>query len=331
MGLLKGNMAVTRFVVTPTEKGTDASVESLTQSEVFENAFRYYAWDDTEVPRDGVKRGWVHPSEPTDGRSVHLNPGMYGFSLREDKININATFKRIAIRQAEKNRLDALEREKLSREERRAIKEAVLEDLARRALPTVSLVDLVYDPKGRILYVLSTSSAQTETAAAYFAECFGVRLTHRESPLAESSRDFLLWLWMQNDDGKITVEDRLTLTAAGTGEKMIVVGEDPAKSADAGYGLSTGKRPSELRFMLDVDDHEFKLGLVASGDGVVISRLGAPRVAGKADELLDERWGLLQIVLTNLDKLEEKAAEAREDEKAWERKADAWISEQLGA
>jgi hypothetical protein len=328
MGLSKGNMTVVRFAVKPRAGAPDVAVEALGDTQGFDSAYEPYAWVDNTPPRDGVRRGWVHPCDPTRPDFASVNPSAYAFTLREDKIAINATYKKIAVTDAENRRKETLGVTKLSRSDRKDIKEAVLEDLQRRALPSVTLVDVVYVPKSRMLYVFSSSASQIELATNYFSECFDVFLD-RFDGIEGAGYDHLLWVWMQ-EAKEIVVEDRLTLERVGTGEKTIVVGEDPGTSEDAKYGLSRGKRPSELRFLFTVDDHVFKVGLVASGAGTTISRLGAPKVAAATpEELLDERWGLCSLVVDRLDHLAEVSAAEREAA-GWDKRAAAWIDAQSG-
>lgn len=331
MGLMKGNMTVMRFSVLPQKDATDITVEALSDAQGFDSAFLPYAWREADPPREGAKLGWVHPCDPTRYDFVRVNPAAYAFALRKDTFKVDPTYTRIAFAAAEKLWCATHEMDKVPRAVRRDIREAVLEDLANRALPKVALVDLVYDPRSRILYVFSASAAQVEDAVAYFTEGFAVVLEPLTLEVGLGS-DHLLWLWMAHDalegDERVMLEDQITLARLGTGEKMIVVDDAPATAMDAKYGLSRGKQPSELRFQLAAGEHLFKVGLVALGTTVGIARLGAPKVqAATFEELLDERWGLCGQALGALATLEKRSIQEREGAD-WAARLQAWVAQQ---
>lgn len=333
MGLMKGNLAYTKFSIVPREKKDDITVEQLTSTETFVEMFDTYAWVDSV---GGSKRGWVSPLDPSEGRAHRVAPRYWAFSLREDKISINATYKKIRISQAERSWMDAHGASRVPISVRRDLRDAITTDLTERALPAVQLVDVLCSPADRAVYVFSTSANQIEVVREFFCETFDVSL--RVEPTAKDEADasgHLVWLWLRSQQSggqpEVASEDRLTLTRWGTGEKTIVVGEEPSTSEDALRGLLGGKRPTDFRFTLKTNDHEFKLGVALVGDDVVVTRMAVPPVTGTGEEKLDERVSLFLTAEDELAGLFVESCNAREDQEDWKRQVADWIATKTDA
>lgn len=329
MGLLKGNAAYTMFRVVPRKGQNDYQVQRLANTAIFDDLYNQFAWLDGAVHNDALRRGWVSAIDPSSTDPFSSATALRAFSLREDKVSINPTYKKICIRRAEEAWKLEHGVERVPRTIRTELKDDVTTHLLERALPAVSLTDVLLDPEKRRLYIFASSASAVEATRAYFSECFDVSL-ELDDTQDEGGKDFLLWLWMHVGEGstpEIWAEDRLTLLKWGTGEKTIVVDEDPAEAQDALRALVGEKRPCDFRCVINDADLEYKVAVVAEGDRAMVTKLGLPATTGSSDpkEKLDERISIFLGFIEMFARLQQEAADAAENSTTWQERVNEWI------
>lgn len=187
MGLLSGGLNGRRYrITTPLPEG----FRDLYLEQVREAAF-------TPAPVAGDREprvGWCDPFEAAN-TSFELNTFLFDryvvLTARIDKKTVNARYLKIAVTERTLQVMEERGTEKLSKDDRGAIAEAVEAELYSRALPSVNLCDVAWDIHTGEVLIFATSDATLELVELLFEETFGVNL-HRER-MADWLSDKLEW------------------------------------------------------------------------------------------------------------------------------------------
>ncbi len=98
------------------------------------------------------------------------------FSFRIDKLSVPANTARLYIKRRVQERLDSTRRMKMPREEREEISDGVKMELLRRALPSITAIDVVWDMNAGRIRFHSTSAAANEEFLIRFNQYIGLKL-----------------------------------------------------------------------------------------------------------------------------------------------------------
>lgn len=98
------------------------------------------------------------------------------FSFRMDKLVIPANTQRLYINRRVQERLNAQGREHMKREERQELADQVKLELLRKALPSITAVDVVWDMDRNTIRFYSTSAAQNEEFLEYFNQHMNIKI-----------------------------------------------------------------------------------------------------------------------------------------------------------
>jgi hypothetical protein len=125
-----------------------------------------------------VSIGWVTPGDPTGDSfelaDMDLDVGIW-MRVRFDRKKLPSAWVAIYRAQAEKST-----GRRLSLRERRDLKQDLMEKLLPRVLPTVRLVDVLYEPRQRLLMLFGTARAVREEFHKLFFRTFAVNLVECE-------------------------------------------------------------------------------------------------------------------------------------------------------
>lgn len=149
--------------------------------EVVLDGFRSFAF--TPKPHEATTEpntGWVTLFDPSR-TSFELNLCLYGSivvaTLRSDKKSVNSRYAQIELADRIHQAEEGLEGgTRLSKQEKKQFKEALTEDLLRRALPSVTLCPVAWDTETGEVFVFSASAAIVDAAKADFEGAFDVKL-----------------------------------------------------------------------------------------------------------------------------------------------------------
>lgn len=127
--------------------------------------------------------GWVSAENllVTEFVTAEMVKGRYAaFALREDRRRVNARLLRahldLELKALRKAAGDGAGQARVSREERRRLREEVSARLLEETSPAVDAWTVLVDPRDRLVYVLSLSKRPNELVRAHFLDTFGVEL-----------------------------------------------------------------------------------------------------------------------------------------------------------
>ncbi|MDJ0782778.1 MAG: recombination-associated protein RdgC [Desulfosarcinaceae bacterium] len=194
MGLLSRSVSITRYQV---EKQIDAPV-----TENVLNGLKKYAITEIDNEAEAQAVGWTcfeNPYAP-DFEQANFTVGTYFvFSLRIDKkaIPVKVVKKHTAIEM--QKRLAASGRDFLSRNEKKMIREHVLNVLNIRIPATPYVHDLLWDYEAKRLLFFNNQKGANEALETLFRQSFGLRLIRLfpytmgelTAGLSESQRDVM--------------------------------------------------------------------------------------------------------------------------------------------
>lgn len=170
MGLVSGGLNGHRFrITTPLPEGfRDVYLENV----------RDYAFEDQPTATEPVM-GWVDVFEPAN-TSFELNTFLFdhfvALSMRLDKKAVNGRYFKIALQRRFDEVMEERGLEKLNKEDKEAIKDALEADLLSRALPSVGIHDLVWDVNNGEVIVFATSEPVLELFRGLVVDTFGAKL-----------------------------------------------------------------------------------------------------------------------------------------------------------
>ncbi|MCA9569422.1 MAG: recombination-associated protein RdgC [Myxococcales bacterium] len=187
MGLVQGGLNGRRFrITTPLPEGfRDRYLQGVRE-------FAFQPRLDATDKEPTV--GWVDIFEAANTK-FELNTFLFdrylALALRSDKKSVNGRYAKIALYEREQQVMEERGLEKLSKDDKEALKEAVEAELFARALPSVSTTDVVWDTVSGQVIVFGTSDSQVEIVVENFEATFDVRL--RPERMADWLHDKLAW------------------------------------------------------------------------------------------------------------------------------------------
>ena len=166
------------------------------------------------TPHEERSYGWVSADNllVTSFATESLVRGRYAvFALREDRRRVNARLLRahldLELGALRKAASDGAGQARISREERRRLREEITQRLLEETSPSVDAWTVLVDPRDRVAYVLSLSKRPNELVRAHFLDTFGVELL----PLTPWRRSLEL---LDDEDARTRLEE-LTRTEFG--------------------------------------------------------------------------------------------------------------------
>jgi hypothetical protein len=144
-------------------------------SEAFVEALRNHRFRTIEnAASEEASVGWVTAGDPTgdtfEAEHMDLDRAMW-LRVRFDKKKLPPIWVQIHRNEAERSA-----GRKLSAKERKDLKEDLQSKLLPRILPSVALVDVLYEPRGGLLLLFGTSKAVREDFVKLFFRTFAVNL-----------------------------------------------------------------------------------------------------------------------------------------------------------
>ncbi len=261
--------------------------------------------------------GWVtgrHVLETGIDDGNAWRGGCLYLNLRKTQRKISSVYLNAICQRDELAYMQANQTEMVPRAERKRIREAASELLLPKMTPSIAALPMVLDPAAGLLYVGSTSVTQLDEFIQAFVKTTGIEpapwnidrmlerrfkvglpalpaltLTDRSAGEFEPGRDFLTWLWYDNESGggvelsqygkfEIMIEGPFVLVgesdANGAGETSLKKGDCPLRSAEAKAALSVGKKLRKAKFNL-VRDNQIWSGTF-DADRFAISALKLP-------------------------------------------------------
>lgn len=165
--------------------------------------------------------------------------------LRIDKRRVNARLLRahieLEITARHKAAIDAGHRFKLSRDERKQIREDLQTELLRQTSPSVDVVPVLMHTKRRVAHVLALSKGVNELAQAHFLDTFGVELMaltpwRRSQEMLEGTDQLAALEDIHRSD--FTMHSLRGEGHSLRGDPAIESAGDPARFADRGVSTS---------------------------------------------------------------------------------------------
>jgi DNA recombination-dependent growth factor C len=197
MGLLSSSVSITRYRVEGTiEKPVTETVARGLQK----NAVREI---DQDVSEKSV--GWTpidSPFSPSfDGASFSFG-NLFVFSLRIDRKSIPAKLLKKFVTLETSKRLEKTKRSFLSKDEKKALKDKVASDLAKRIPSTPNVYDLIWNYESRDVYFFSNLRSSNEELESLFKRSFDLSMIRvfpytaadLLSGLSDQERDVLIGL-----------------------------------------------------------------------------------------------------------------------------------------
>ncbi|MEZ4316588.1 MAG: recombination-associated protein RdgC [Myxococcota bacterium] len=172
MGLVSGGLNGRRFrITTPLPSGF---------RDLYLQGVRDHAFVPVPDAADAEPRfGWVDIFEPANAK-FELNTFLFDrfvvLALRTDKKAVNGRYFKIALAERIAAVCEMRGVEKISKDERGQIEEALTSELHARALPSVGTTDVVWDTNTGEVIVFGTSDTVVERIVTHFEATFDVRL-----------------------------------------------------------------------------------------------------------------------------------------------------------
>jgi DNA recombination-dependent growth factor C len=180
MALVSGSASIRRYRVKEMPDGgkfSDAIVENIRRYTFLE----FSAESETEE-----QAGWVSIDDmfrgPLDDNSFERN-AYVAMSLRMDRKTVPARTLRAYTIKEETRYLEVRNRDRLTRQEKKDIKEIMRVKLLKQALPSISVYDFLWNLQSSALYFFSTSERANVKFSELFEKTFGTALL-KTSPLS---------------------------------------------------------------------------------------------------------------------------------------------------
>lgn len=197
MGIFSSSVSLIRYTV-------NGNIENPVIDTV-KNGLQKYAINDFEEETSEKNVGWTcfdKPFEPSFKGSQFVIGPHFVFSLRIDKKNISSKIIQKHYSQEYAKQLNDTGRTYLSKNEKKALKDHVINVLSLRIPPTPNVYDIIWNYEESTLYFLSTLKSANEELETLFFKTFKISLI-RLFPytmadltmgLSDNERDVLLKL-----------------------------------------------------------------------------------------------------------------------------------------
>lgn len=192
MGILSSTVSLTRYRVNG--QFDDSPVETV------EAGLNKHIIQDIDKEPNDISVGWTsfeNPYQPDFSGSNFLIGTFFVFSLRIDKksVPVKVLKQHSAIEEA--RRLSESDREFLSKNEIKQLKEDVKNMMMLRIPPTPNIYDIIWDYEESMLWFYSTQKAANEELESLFLKSFNISLmklfpytiADREAGLSDSEKD----------------------------------------------------------------------------------------------------------------------------------------------
>lgn len=197
MGLLSSSVSISRYRV-------EGKIEKPV-TEAVAKGLRKNAIADIDEDTSEKSVGWTsfeNPFSPNFETSSFLFGNLFIFSLRVDRKSIPAKLLKKYVTIETFKRLDKTKRRFLSKDEKKAIKDKVINDLAIRIPSTPNVYDVIWDYEKSNIYFFSSLRSSNEDLESLFKRSFDLSLirifpyTAAEllSSLSDQERDALIGL-----------------------------------------------------------------------------------------------------------------------------------------
>jgi len=284
MSLLKGSASFVEFSV----KG-ELPADS---SNFIADRIKAFSFKDIDDSYDEYSVGWVSVLNMFDSEfaySSHSFGSYVAMSLRVDERKIpGAILKKCVAKEIAKVKAER-QVPKLSRSVLVGIKERVKTELIRKAKPTPTVADVLWDIANNRVLLFSTNKSIQAIFEDFFKESLGLNVTpvDPEEITAEALQrnpdtsytpgnsnigcEFLTWLWFKsltgdglihlgNETVNVEIGDKIQLESTNPGEKVSCSNSyEEAKKA-----LAVGKIAVQMDLTIDRDDTEIPLTFAAS-------------------------------------------------------------------
>lgn len=107
--------------------------------------------------------------------NIFFDP-LIAFAMRMDKLSVPPSTQRLYIQQRIRENLLTTGRAKLPKQEREELTEQVRLDLLRRAIPAITVADVIWDMRTSMIRLYSTSTALNDEFMDRFHHIFGIHL-----------------------------------------------------------------------------------------------------------------------------------------------------------
>ncbi|MFO7964800.1 MAG: recombination-associated protein RdgC [Desulfobacterales bacterium] len=172
MGLLSSTASIVRYRI-------NGKIETSVKETILKSLSKFSINDELEDEVSDKVVGWTSFSNPyhPDFSGMQFDVGSYFiFSLRIDKRNISSKLIQKHVAHASAIRLKDTGRRYLSRDEKRAVREHVVNELRMRIPATPNVYDLLWHHDKGILFFFSTLKSANEELETLFFKTFGFSL-----------------------------------------------------------------------------------------------------------------------------------------------------------
>jgi hypothetical protein len=179
MALISGSASIRRYRVKEKSDGKFSD-------EIVENIRRFTFQEFSNESETEEQAGWVSIDDmfrgPLDDNSFQRN-AYVTMSLRVDKKIVPARTLRAYTIKEETRYLEVRNRDRLTRQEKKDIREIMRVKLLKQALPSISVYDFLWNLKKSAVYFFSTSERSNVKFTELFEKTFGTALL-KTSPLS---------------------------------------------------------------------------------------------------------------------------------------------------
>jgi hypothetical protein len=172
-------MAIISSSINMSRYQTDGDVSAKFSQEILDNLRRYSFLESAPEDENGEKIGWVSLDNmfisPLDDDSFDRN-GYITMSMRIDKKTVSSRTLKVFLIKEEQRQLEQSGSDKLSKTQKKDIKDAVRMKLLQQALPTIAIYDFFWNLKGQSLYFFSLSEGVNNRFYELFSKTFKMGL-----------------------------------------------------------------------------------------------------------------------------------------------------------
>ncbi|MEA2013317.1 MAG: recombination-associated protein RdgC [Verrucomicrobiota bacterium] len=219
-------------------------------------------------------------------------------SLRKAELKVPASLLQAQCKMEELALMQAEDKDRISRKEKKEIKDSVIESLLPTMPPTISGTQCLIDPTNATLYIASASLNKIETCLKKFKEAVGVEVVPlipdtivpdlleisanslpllnfssartEESASGDLAQDFLTWLWFfqETHGGTIKVQDQEEF-AIVVGDPLRFIGGEESGSEESVLKKGTPTLSPEAQAALEAGKKLNKAGIIlAQGEDI---------------------------------------------------------------